>query len=192
MIGYIIAALILVIIALILLPIRFEINISLRGAFARGRVRAGFFWGTLGVKLYFTVYKNAAGKPEARLQIGKHREKIINLSRIMDANKRIKKKAAKKKERKNIRRLIRTGLKIMRLRDVSVTGRLGSGDAAATALTIGAISSAAYSLFTPLANKPPRIDISPNFDETEFRLDLAGIVDVYIGKSTLELIRKWN
>lgn len=198
--GYIIAASLLVaLVTLILLPIRLKLNVTLRGAFARGRVRAGLCWGLIGVRLNFSVYKNAAGKPEARVWIGNGKERIINLTAIADKRRENKKRAKEKpekakrpKRKKKTGRLINAALKGLRLSGVSIKGRVGSGDAAATALTIGAISAAAYSLFTPLAKAPPAINISPNFDEAELRLELAGIVDVYIGKSTLVLIRKWT
>ncbi len=199
--------------AAIFLPSRIRLQAQICGAFARGEARVGILYGLLGIKLCFSAYKGAGGRYEARVWRKGRPEKIYSVPQANELigiirqklEKRGVKRAQEHTEQPKRRlqkrpkartgakngfrsRLLRRLIKNARVQTARISGTFGTGNAAATALAIGAASGALKALLAPIMKMPPSIDIAPDFSRPVLNLELACIVNLNHGKSTLESI----
>ncbi len=199
--------------ALFFLPSRIRLQAQLSGAFVRGEARVGLIYGLLGVTLCFSAYRGAAGRFEARVWRRGHPEKIyalplpkelLGVIRKELGKRRIRKAAEqrevpKEKPRKRPKakpkanskfrsRFLRALIRSARVQNMRLSGTFGVGNAAATALAIGAAAGALRALFAPVMKAPPSISVEPDFSRSVLSLELACIVNLSHGKSTLESI----
>ncbi len=204
--AWLIAAIALAIIlaAALLLPARVRLRAELHGAYTRGEARVGLVFGILGVKLCFSAYKNAAGRLEARVWRKGHAEKIRTLPLPNELPGVIYKEIAKKigegkekgenKEKRGkkggfLSRWLRALIRSARVKTLKLSGTLGTGNAAATALLTGTVSGALQALLAPVLKSPPPVSIAPDYTHEGLNLELECIADVRPGKSTFESIR---